>query len=303
MDPAVRERIKKKFGISFVFAKEHIPFLKYPSIHALEERYDVDLDITYKNRDSVRNFIHYIAESQRQQFHASLASCHFHSVLMDSSTDKGRIENELFVILFSKRDDALQEVKTCARYFCVLEPAKADANGLIECLGKSLKSMGIENLLVRENVLDVHELPVLVGGSTDGASVNISDQNGMRGKLQAALPWLYWAWCYAHRLELACKGAFTSRLFHDVDDMLLRLYYLYKKSPKNVVNFQTLLMTLRRCLNFLKEVTYLYELMEVIGSRTSGKLCRELLISMGLILTTWQHSLKTHQLRIQKGNV
>ena len=88
MDPAVRERIKK-FDISFVVAKEHIPFLKYPAIHELEERHGVDLGPTYKNRDSARNFVHYIAESQRRQLHVSLASCHFCSVLMDGSADKG----------------------------------------------------------------------------------------------------------------------------------------------------------------------------------------------------------------------
>ena len=69
------------------------------------------------------------------------------------------------------------------------------------------KFLGIENLLERESVLSVSELPIFVGCGTDGATVNVSDQNGMRGKLQAALPWLYWAWCYAHRLELACKDA------------------------------------------------------------------------------------------------
>ena len=52
--------------------------------------------------------------------------------------------------------------------------------------------MGIENLLERESVLSAPELPVLVGCGTDGTSVNVSDQNGMQGKLQAALPWLYW---------------------------------------------------------------------------------------------------------------
>ena len=49
MDPAVRERVKKKFGISFILAKEHIPFSKYPAIHDLEERHGVDLGATYKN--------------------------------------------------------------------------------------------------------------------------------------------------------------------------------------------------------------------------------------------------------------
>ena len=60
MDPAVRERVKKKFDISFVLAKEHIPFTKYPAIHQLEERHGVDLGVAYKNRDSAQNFTHYI---------------------------------------------------------------------------------------------------------------------------------------------------------------------------------------------------------------------------------------------------
>ena len=75
MDPVVRERVKKKFEISFVLAKEHIPFSKYPAIHELEEKHAVDLGIAYKNRDSPRNFVHYIAESQRQAFqHGDLSS-------------------------------------------------------------------------------------------------------------------------------------------------------------------------------------------------------------------------------------
>ena len=89
MDPAMREQIKK-FDISFVLAKEHIPFLKYPAIHELEERHGVDLGAAYKNRDSARNFVHYIAENQRRQLHVSLAArSHFYSVLIDGSTDKG----------------------------------------------------------------------------------------------------------------------------------------------------------------------------------------------------------------------
>ena len=77
----------------------------------------MDLGVTYKDRDSAHNFVHYIAESQRRQFHVSLASCHFYSILMDSSTDKGRVENELFVILFCKRDDTLQDVQTFLKCF------------------------------------------------------------------------------------------------------------------------------------------------------------------------------------------
>ena len=54
---------------------------------------------------------------------------------------------------------------------------------------------------------------MLVGVGTDGATANVARQNGLRGQMQPALPWLFWSWCYAHRLELACKDAFTSSLF------------------------------------------------------------------------------------------
>ena len=102
----------------------------------------------------------------------------------------------------------------------------------MKCLSQSLSPLGIESILDQGNILRAEGKPVLVGGGTDGAAVNVAQQNGMRGITQSALPWLSWAWCYAHRLELACKNALDSTLFKDIEDMLLRLYLLYEKSPK-----------------------------------------------------------------------
>lgn len=92
--------------------------------------------------------------------------------------------------------------------------------------------LGIDDVLIKANVLRVDDQAILVGGGTDGAAVNIAEQNGMKGTMQRALPWLFWSWCYAHRSELACKDALSSQLFKDITEMLLRLYYLYEKSPK-----------------------------------------------------------------------
>ena len=50
--------------------------------------------------------------------------------------------------------------------------------------------------------------------------------------MQETLPWLFWTWCYSHHLELACKDALSSRLFKDIEEMLLRLYLIYAKSSK-----------------------------------------------------------------------
>ena len=61
-------------------------------------------------------------------------------MLMDGSTDKDKVENELFVILFCACDHTLQQMKTRARYFCVLDPKTADADGLLECTSTAMKS-------------------------------------------------------------------------------------------------------------------------------------------------------------------
>ena len=84
---------------------------------------------------------------------------------MDISTDKGRVENELFVILFCKQDDTLQEIRTCARYFVYWSQ-----QGLMQ-MGwcRALKSMG-----EREFVLSARELPVLVGCGTDDVSTKLN---------------------------------------------------------------------------------------------------------------------------------
>ena len=45
--------------------------------------------------------------------------------------------------------------------------------------------------------------------------------------MEEELEWIFWMWCLAHRLELAIKDALTGTFFDSLDEMLLRLYYLY----------------------------------------------------------------------------
>ena len=108
---------------------------------------------------------------------------------MDGTTDAGNIEDELIVIMTFYKNDMVREVKSVARYLSVEIPKKVDADGIILCLQRSLQALRVENLLSKESVLQ--SKPILVGGGTDGASVNIADQNGMNEKLQRELPWLF----------------------------------------------------------------------------------------------------------------
>ena len=56
------------------------------------------------------------------------------------------------------------------------------------------------------------------------ASVNIAHQNGIRGMIQNAKPWLMWSWCSAYRLKLSCKNALAKQLFKGIEEMFICLY-------------------------------------------------------------------------------
>ena len=67
MDDTTRGRMKRKFDICYVMAKEAIAFSKYIALYDLESRHEVDLGAAYKNDVSAKSFTHYIAQSQCDQ--------------------------------------------------------------------------------------------------------------------------------------------------------------------------------------------------------------------------------------------
>ena len=85
--------------------------------------------------------------------------------MMDGSTDKGKVENEVIVIQYCRVDEAVEEVRLFSRFLTVVEPVKADADGLIKCLGERLKEMGITDILNSKKVFEVEGQPVLIGGA------------------------------------------------------------------------------------------------------------------------------------------
>ncbi len=71
----------------------------------------------------------------------------------------------------------------------------------------------------------------------DGASVNTGIHRGLGARIRELAPWLTVVHCFNHRLELAVKDAFKGTFFNEIDTMLLKLYYLYKKSSKPGTDF------------------------------------------------------------------
>ena len=231
LDQREVDRMKRKFEICYVMAKEHLAFTKFPSLCVLASHQGVQIGSSYKTADSAKSFTHFIAEAQRKRFVQSLTGKNFFSFLMDGTSDPGNVEQEMVLVVYCDKDDEIQEIKCVTRYLAVVSPEKVDSSGLIDCLGIALERVCCD---LKQDVesLTAGDGPLLIGGGTDGASVNIGNRTGMKTKLQSKLTWLFWGWCFSHRLELACKDSFASKLFSDINEMLLRLYYLYKKSSK-----------------------------------------------------------------------
>ena len=165
MDASTKERMKRKFDIYYVMAKEGVAFSKYPALYDLESRHDVDVGVAYKNDVSAKSFTHFIAQSQCDSFVHSLSNSHYFSFLMDGTTDSGKVEDELVVVLYCKQDDVVKEIRACARYLSVVTPNKADTDGLVDCLKEALKTLKIDDVLDRDAVLS--SKPVLIGGGTE----------------------------------------------------------------------------------------------------------------------------------------
>ena len=53
-------------------------------------------------------------------------------------------------------------------------------------------------------------------------------------------------WCLAHRVELS---AFNSTFFSDIDELLLHMYYMYKKSPKKCHELEDIVIELKNLLH------------------------------------------------------
>ena len=98
-------------------------------------------------------------------------------------------------------------------YFGVARPKSITGAGLFECLKSSLQRVGI-------SAINAEECKQLIGIGTDGASANVASA-GLKGHVENEIPWVFWIWCLAHRLELAMKDALKGTRFDLIDEMLL----------------------------------------------------------------------------------
>lgn len=121
-------------------------------------------------------------------------------------------------------------------FFTLRKLQSGTGQGLFECVRRAIDYVGIKEW---ENKL--------IGLGCDGTNANIAG-GGLKGHLQQAVPWIIVCWCLAHRLELSLKDALKSTFYSSIDELLLKVYFLYENSPKKCRELESVVEELKDCL-------------------------------------------------------
>ena len=219
-----------------MIAKEKLAFTKMKPICELEERHGVDLGAGYKNDHACATFISFIAKEQQEMLLNSLSKSHFFSLQADASVDAGNVELELFLIIYfdACAKDGIVHMRT--KFFSARHLSSGTGVGFFASLKAAVEHMNVEDWRTK-----------MIGFGCDGASANMA-QGGLNGLLKNEFPWIFVFWCLGHRLELSVKDALKSTFFSTIDDLLLRLYFIYEKSPKKCRVLNDIMEELKACL-------------------------------------------------------
>jgi len=141
----------------------------------------INLDTSYLNENSAKEFVQYIAKSKHQPIIvSSVQKAVFCSVLMDGSTDSSNSENEMLFVIWCEINDEDHTIHSRMTYLSMYTPLHTNAEGLFE---HGLHCFGVSHI-TQESCSG------LVGIATDGASSNIAN-NGLHGLVEKSYPGLF----------------------------------------------------------------------------------------------------------------
>lgn len=231
----VERTLSESLILHIMIVKENMAFTKMKSICELQERHGVMLGTGYKNDKACATFVEFIAKEQQELLVSALSRSKFFSFQADASTDTGNVEIELCLVVYFDPLSSDGQVHVRNRFFCVRHLSSGTGTGLFDCFEKAMEYMKLEAW--KTKMIDL---------GCDGTNANIAD-GGLKGLLQCEVPWVCVFWCLSHRLELSLKDALKSTFFDTIDDLLLRMYYIYEKSPKKCRALDDIVFELKSC--------------------------------------------------------
>ena len=100
--------MKILFNTAYYLVEAERPFRDFSALLALQRLNDIPFGHAYNNEMQAKLFLSYIAEEFRAQLVQSLQKGEFFSISIDSSTDKGNIDEEMVQENISKEQTCVQ---------------------------------------------------------------------------------------------------------------------------------------------------------------------------------------------------
>ena len=225
LNPADKNSLRVKFNTTYYVIKKERPFIDYPDLLKLQAKNGIEnFGSSYRNADASAYFGDYTGKVLREDLKNLISKSNYYSVLSDGSTDSSVREQETIYILF------ICGGVPFLKYLSIESVKVADSAGLKETLEKAFSQFGFKKYNDK-----------LVGLNLDGASLNTGRMNGLGKLVRDEALWVKIVHCFNHRLELAIKDAFTiTTFYHNIDEILTKLYYLYQRSPKRLQQLREL---------------------------------------------------------------
>ena len=174
--------------------------------------------------DSNCRFAPFIADAIRDPIREKNENCKALSIMYDGATDTSVSEVEIIYVRL------LQDGYPKDYFVGLVDLEHAHADGVFTAIDTAMNNHG-----------SVHWKEKVVGGGSDGASVNIGKNNSVATRLSDGRPYVLNVHCVAHRLELSVLNAIkTNPMLVAVQDMLKKIYKHYHYSPKALRELRTI---------------------------------------------------------------
>ena len=138
MEKAIELRLTKLFRTAYYLAEKERPFTGFAGLIQLQNCNGADLGTTYMNDKAAQSFISSIAGVYFDEPKHILAECDFFSVLVDGSTDKSDIEEELIFVRI------IEDGYPTMAYLKIVDLQHANADGIVAALDQAFEQFGFD---------------------------------------------------------------------------------------------------------------------------------------------------------------
>ncbi|KAK6192681.1 hypothetical protein SNE40_004112 [Patella caerulea] len=222
----------KLINTAYKVATDGLPLKSFKSFIEIQKKHGVQLIDGVQDSNKAREFINEIATSMRKKLCDVINETKFFTVLSDGSQARKTGHEKELIMIKTVRDGV-------AENFVVGLKNVGDYG---DATSENLKTL-LDDTFLGKTSLDLDKNQYkhkLIAATADGAAVNTGCYNGLLTRLKNDdREWLVNIHCVCHRVELAIKDILKKeKEFVAIEDFLVTIYYLFKRSGKFKNHFE-----------------------------------------------------------------